>query len=158
MWAKLSDIWGRKPIILIVVVWFMLSSILCAAAVNMTMLIAGRALQGTAGGGLMQLVMIVVSDLFSVRLVLIAKLAVLFEEDYLDSLQAAKSLPRYTGIHVDDFWRSWPSSRRSFLGICFVEMELLDQSTDVRACIRSTLFFPGCAQSKDWSLGWDQGN
>ncbi|EAW10844.1 putative MFS transporter [Aspergillus clavatus NRRL 1] len=67
VWAKLSDIWGRKPIILIVVVWFMLSSILCAAAVNMTMLIAGRALQGTAGGGLMQLVMIVVSDLFSVR-------------------------------------------------------------------------------------------
>lgn len=69
IWAKLSDIWGRKPMLLITVLWFLLSSIICAAAVNMTMLIVGRALQGTAGGGLMQLVMIVVSDLFSVRLV-----------------------------------------------------------------------------------------
>ncbi|KAF7596853.1 hypothetical protein BBP40_012453 [Aspergillus hancockii] len=67
MWAKLSDIWGRKPILLSAVVWFCLSSIICAAAINMEMLIAGRALQGIAGGGLMQLVMIVVSDLFSVR-------------------------------------------------------------------------------------------
>jgi MFS family permease len=67
MWAKLSDIWGRKPILLVAVVWFLLSSIVCAAAIDIKMLIAGRALQGIAGGGLMQLVMIVVSDLFSVR-------------------------------------------------------------------------------------------
>ncbi|UDD60957.1 hypothetical protein AFCA_008342 [Aspergillus flavus] len=66
IWAKLSDIWGRKPILLVAVLWFMFSSIVCAAAVNMRMLIAGRALQGIAGGGLLQLVMIVVSDLFSV--------------------------------------------------------------------------------------------
>ena len=31
------------------------------------MLIAGRALQGVAGGGLLQLVTIIISDLFSVR-------------------------------------------------------------------------------------------
>ncbi|OGM47145.1 putative efflux pump antibiotic resistance protein [Aspergillus bombycis] len=67
IWAKLSDIWGRKPILLVAVLWFLFSSIVCAAAVNMKMLIAGRALQGIAGGGLLQLVMIVVSDLFSVR-------------------------------------------------------------------------------------------
>jgi MFS family permease len=34
---------------------------------NMQMLIAARALQGTAGGGLIQLVSITISDLFSVR-------------------------------------------------------------------------------------------
>ncbi|KAE8355430.1 major facilitator superfamily domain-containing protein [Aspergillus coremiiformis] len=67
IWAKLSDIWGRKPILLLAVLWFLLSSIVCATAVNMKMLITGRALQGIAGGGLLQLVMIVVSDLFSVR-------------------------------------------------------------------------------------------
>lgn len=33
----------------------------------MEMLIAGRALQGVAGGGLLQLVTIIISDLFSVR-------------------------------------------------------------------------------------------
>lgn len=67
IWAKLSDIWGRKPILLLAVAWFFVSSIICASAVNMQMLIAGRALQGVAGGGLMQLVTITISDLFSVR-------------------------------------------------------------------------------------------
>lgn len=43
------------------------SSILAALSVNMRMLIAARALQGTAGGGLIQLVNITISDLFSVR-------------------------------------------------------------------------------------------
>lgn len=45
IWAKLSDIWGRKLILLIAVAWFFISSIVCAVAVNMEMLIAGRALQ-----------------------------------------------------------------------------------------------------------------
>ncbi|KAJ5595881.1 Efflux pump dotC [Penicillium hetheringtonii] len=63
IWAKLSDIWGRKLILLIAVAWFFVSSIICATAVNMQMLIAGRALQGVAGGGLLQLVIIVISDL-----------------------------------------------------------------------------------------------
>jgi len=35
----------------------------------MKMLIIGRSLQGTAGGGISQLVMITISDLFSVRYV-----------------------------------------------------------------------------------------
>ncbi|GLI80202.1 hypothetical protein PoHVEF18_008553 [Penicillium ochrochloron] len=67
IWAKLSDIWGRKLILLIAVAWFFISSIVCAVAVNMEMLIAGRALQGVAGGGLLQLITIIISDLFSVR-------------------------------------------------------------------------------------------
>ncbi|KAJ5626314.1 Efflux pump dotC [Penicillium lagena] len=67
IWVKLSDIWGRKPILLIAVAWFFVSSIICAVAVNMQILIAGRALQGVAGGGILQLNTIVISDLFSVR-------------------------------------------------------------------------------------------
>jgi len=67
IWAKFSDIWGRKPIILTAVAMFLISSIICAKAVDMRMLIIGRALQGTAGAGLGQLVMIIISDLFSIR-------------------------------------------------------------------------------------------
>ncbi|KAL8883644.1 MAG: hypothetical protein Q9192_007065 [Flavoplaca navasiana] len=67
LWAKLSDIWGRKPILLAAVAWFAGSSILCARAKTIEMLIIGRAFQGTAGGGLIQLVNIVVSDMFSMR-------------------------------------------------------------------------------------------
>jgi MFS family permease len=67
VWAKLSDIWGRKPILLVVVLWFGLASIICATAQNMPALITGRSLQGVAGGGLIQLVTITLSDIFSMR-------------------------------------------------------------------------------------------
>jgi MFS family permease len=67
IWAKISDIWGRKPVLLVAVALFAAASILAALSINMPMLIAGRALQGTASGGLMQLVNITISDLFSVR-------------------------------------------------------------------------------------------
>jgi MFS family permease len=39
IWAKLSDIWGRKPILLLAVGWFFISSIICATAVNMRCLL-----------------------------------------------------------------------------------------------------------------------
>ncbi|KAL3438668.1 major facilitator superfamily domain-containing protein [Aspergillus tetrazonus] len=68
IWANLSDIWGRKPILLLAVALFFVSSIVCATAVDMAMLIVGRSLQGVAGGGLIQLILITISDLFSVRL------------------------------------------------------------------------------------------
>lgn len=46
---------------------FFLASIVCATAVGMNILIVGRSLQGVAGGGLLQIVTITISDLFSVR-------------------------------------------------------------------------------------------
>ncbi|KAK5104661.1 hypothetical protein LTS08_002552 [Lithohypha guttulata] len=67
IWAKLSDIWGRKMIMLSAVSIFFASSTVCATATTMRTLIAGRALQGVAGGGLILLVHVVISDLFSVR-------------------------------------------------------------------------------------------
>ncbi|KAL8691558.1 MAG: hypothetical protein Q9218_003237 [Villophora microphyllina] len=67
LWAKLSDIWGRKPILLAAVSSFAGSSVVCARASSIEMLIVGRAFQGTAGGGLIQLVNIVISDIFSMR-------------------------------------------------------------------------------------------
>lgn len=67
IWAKLSDIWGRKPLICAAVALFFIASLICATANSMPVLIAGRALQGAAGGGVMLLVQIVVSDLFSLR-------------------------------------------------------------------------------------------
>ena len=69
VWGKVSDIWGRKPILLIANVTFFAGSILSATAVSMKMLIAGRAVQGLGGGGLLTLCNIVISDLFSLRYV-----------------------------------------------------------------------------------------
>lgn len=67
IWAKCSDIWGRKPALLGAVGVFAVASIIAAASTSMRMLIAARALQGTAGSGLFQLVTITISDLFSMR-------------------------------------------------------------------------------------------
>ncbi|KAJ4243690.1 hypothetical protein NW757_011117 [Fusarium falciforme] len=66
-WGTLSDIWGRKSILLATLIIFWVGSLLCGAAVNMTMLIVGRAVQGIGGGGVNTLVNICIGDLFSVR-------------------------------------------------------------------------------------------
>lgn len=67
LWGKISDIWGRKPIILLANVLFLVGSLICALAKNLPMLLAGRAIQGIGGGGIIILANISVSDLFSMR-------------------------------------------------------------------------------------------
>ncbi|EGE06659.1 MFS transporter [Trichophyton equinum CBS 127.97] len=67
VWAKLSDIWGRKPILLTLVALYFCSFIICATSKSIGMLIAGRALQGMTCGGITPLVMITISDIFSMR-------------------------------------------------------------------------------------------
>lgn len=66
-WGALSNIWGRKPALLSALAIFFLGSLLAALSTSMSMLIAGRAIQGTGGGGLLILVNICTGDLFSVR-------------------------------------------------------------------------------------------
>ncbi|OOF90580.1 hypothetical protein ASPCADRAFT_519135 [Aspergillus carbonarius ITEM 5010] len=67
IWIRTSDIWGRKPALLSAILIFAIGSLLAALSTTMPMLITGRAIQGLAGGGLMSLVNIVISDLFSMR-------------------------------------------------------------------------------------------
>lgn len=67
MWGKFSDIWGRKPVILVATGVFWVGSLLAALSVNMSMLITARAVQGVGGGGIVILVYICISDLFSMR-------------------------------------------------------------------------------------------
>ncbi|CRG89194.1 hypothetical protein PISL3812_06230 [Talaromyces islandicus] len=62
-WAKCSDIFGRKVILLAVNGIFLVGSLVCALSNSVAMLIAGRAIQGAAGGGLVVLVNITLSDL-----------------------------------------------------------------------------------------------
>lgn len=66
-WGKLSDIFGRKPILMTAVVVFWVGSLLCAVSTSMGMLIGARAIQGIGGGGTIVLPNICVADLFSPR-------------------------------------------------------------------------------------------
>ncbi|KAE8134198.1 major facilitator superfamily domain-containing protein [Aspergillus pseudotamarii] len=67
LWGKISDIWGRKRILLLANFTFLVGSLICALAINLPMILVGRAIQGVGGGGIIVLVNICVSDLFSVR-------------------------------------------------------------------------------------------
>ena len=66
-WGKISDIWGRKPILLLVNFIFLVGSLICALSVNLAMMLVGRAIQGAGGGGIIVLSNIAMSDLFSMR-------------------------------------------------------------------------------------------
>ncbi|KAL7956110.1 MFS general substrate transporter [Trichoderma compactum] len=66
-WGKISDIFGRKPTLIVSVTVFWIGSLLCAVSTSMGMLIAARAIQGVGGGGTVVLPNICISDLFSMR-------------------------------------------------------------------------------------------
>jgi fucose permease len=67
LWGKISDIFGRKPILIVANVLFLIGSLIAALSNSIGMLIAARAIQGVGGGGLVTLVNICISDLFSLR-------------------------------------------------------------------------------------------
>ncbi|KAF2858781.1 putative major facilitator superfamily transporter, partial [Piedraia hortae CBS 480.64] len=67
LWGKISDIFGRKPMLLAANAVFLLGSALAGWATSIGMLIAARAIQGVGGGGLVSLVNITIGDLFSLR-------------------------------------------------------------------------------------------
>ncbi|KAI1394377.1 MFS general substrate transporter [Hypoxylon trugodes] len=66
-WGKISDIFGRKPILLAAIVIFFIGSLIGALANNINTLIAGRVIQGTGGGGILGLSATVIGDVFSPR-------------------------------------------------------------------------------------------
>lgn len=62
LWGKFSDLYGRKSMLQLAIVIFLIGSVLAGMASSMTWLIASRGVQGLGGGGLMVLVMAVIAD------------------------------------------------------------------------------------------------
>src|SRR4051812_36998205 len=67
VFGTLSDIYGRRAMIIAALTLFIAGSILCALAPNMPILILARGLQGLGGGGIMPVVQTVISDVVSPR-------------------------------------------------------------------------------------------
>ncbi|MCB5282798.1 MFS transporter [Arthrobacter sp. AL08] len=65
VYAKLSDIVGRKPIILIGIGLFLLGSILCGLAWSMPALIAFRVLQGLGAGAVQPMAITIAGDIYT---------------------------------------------------------------------------------------------
>jgi EmrB/QacA subfamily drug resistance transporter len=67
IYGKLSDVYGRRPFFALGIVLFMTGAVVCGLAQSMTVLIAGRAIQGLGAGGLIPLAMAVIGDLIAPR-------------------------------------------------------------------------------------------
>lgn len=62
LYGKFGDLYGRKRVLQVAIVLFLVGSVLCGAAQNMTELVLLRALQGLGGGGLMVVAMAAIGD------------------------------------------------------------------------------------------------
>ena len=67
LYGKLGDLYGRKRILQVAVVIFLIGSALCGLAQSMSALIAFRAVQGFGAGGLIVLTQAVIGDVVSPR-------------------------------------------------------------------------------------------
>nr|WSU74076.1 MFS transporter [Streptomyces anulatus] len=67
LYGKLSDTFGRKPVLIAGIILFLVGSVLCAAAWNMAALIAFRIVQGLGGGALQGTVQTIAADLYPLK-------------------------------------------------------------------------------------------
>jgi EmrB/QacA subfamily drug resistance transporter len=67
IYGKLSDLFGRKPVVLFGIGLFLLGSIMCGAAWSMGLLIAFRVVQGLGAGAILPTTITIVGDLYTVE-------------------------------------------------------------------------------------------
>jgi EmrB/QacA subfamily drug resistance transporter len=67
IYGKLSDIYGRRALLLPAIVIFVIASLLCGFAQSLMQLILARALQGLGGAGLMAMAQASIADVVSPR-------------------------------------------------------------------------------------------
>jgi EmrB/QacA subfamily drug resistance transporter len=67
IYGKLSDLFGRRPMMMIGVSLFLIGSLLCALSQEMWQLILFRGLQGVGAGAIFPIALAIIGDLFSPR-------------------------------------------------------------------------------------------
>ncbi|KAJ2805220.1 hypothetical protein H4R20_002179 [Coemansia guatemalensis] len=67
IFSKVSEIFGRMPVLIISLIVFSAGSAICGAASTMDMLIAGRAIAGCGGCGVSTMVQVIMIDLLPLR-------------------------------------------------------------------------------------------
>jgi len=65
--AALSDIFGRRELLVPSIVFFLVGSIVCAVAHSFTALLAGRVVQGVGGAGIITLAQVIYADIVPLR-------------------------------------------------------------------------------------------
>ncbi|HEX4409790.1 MAG TPA: MDR family MFS transporter [Xanthobacteraceae bacterium] len=67
LFGKLSDIYGRRTMLLTATTVFIVGSVACALAPSIWMLVLARGLQGIGGGGLLPIAQTIIADILSPR-------------------------------------------------------------------------------------------
>lgn len=67
VYGTAADIWGRKSALLCAIMLLSAGSAVCGWSYSVAQLITGRAVQGSGAGGIIVLVNISISDMWSVR-------------------------------------------------------------------------------------------
>jgi EmrB/QacA subfamily drug resistance transporter len=67
IYGKISDLYGRGPILIVSIALFVASSVFCALAQDMGQLVAARALQGLGGGGMVSVTQALIADIIAPR-------------------------------------------------------------------------------------------
>ncbi|KAH0539028.1 hypothetical protein FGG08_004422 [Glutinoglossum americanum] len=65
--SALSDIFGRRELLLVSISLFTLGTVVACVATNFTQLLAGRSVQGIGGGGIIAMVLVIFTDIVPLR-------------------------------------------------------------------------------------------
>ena len=65
--GKLGDLFGRKLVFQVAILFFLAGSVLCGLSESMTMLVASRALQGIGGGAIMVTATALIGEVIPLR-------------------------------------------------------------------------------------------
>lgn len=128
IYGKLSDLFGRKPILTFGIVFFLLGSILCGFAQSMEMLILFRLIQGFGAGAVMPIATTIVGDIYTKEER--AKI-----QGYLSSVWGISAImgPALGGLLVEFvswryvFWINVPLGILSIIGLWMYLHEKIDK-------------------------------
>jgi len=146
IYAKLADMFGRKPVMLLGIGLFLLGSIACGVAWSMPVLIAFRAIQGLGAGAVQPMSITIVGDIYSLE----ERARV---QGYLASVWGASAVigPALGGVFSE--WVSWRWIFFVNIPMCFLAGWMLLRKFDEKV-IRSrhrvdylgaTLLTTGCS-------------
>ncbi|RMD39615.1 hypothetical protein DV735_g5511, partial [Chaetothyriales sp. CBS 134920] len=132
--ASLSHIFGRVPMVLTAITFFLAGVLMAALCNNFSLMLAGRTIQGIGGGGIISLTEILITDLIPLR----------FRGQWAGLISGMWSLGSVSGPVIGGafasvgwrwiFWINLP-----FIGVCFVLIPLFLRLNLVPSSIMSKL-------------------